>query len=146
MPAPASSPCTCFLLRRAARQASQIYDRELAPAGLNLNQYSTLKRAAGGPHALGELADVLGMDRTTLTRNLRPLLDAGWLREGRGSEDARRRVVEITADGRARLALARPCWRRAQKHVEARFGAAATARLHADLDRLQARLSSAIAK
>ncbi|MCC7635032.1 MarR family winged helix-turn-helix transcriptional regulator [Stenotrophomonas rhizophila] len=129
-----ASPCTCFRLRRAARRLSQIYDSYLAPAGLSLNAYSILRRAPQ-PRLLGDLADALGMDRTTLTRNLKPLLQAGWLEQRRG-EDARQRLIVITPAGKACLRRARPLWQRAQHDVEASFGAAPTARLNALLDQL----------
>src|SRR5690606_24493942 len=93
-----ASSCTCFRLRRAARQVSQLYDHALAGAGLTVNQYSLLRHART-PQSLGELAASLGMDRTTLTRNLRPLLRDGLLAEVR-DEDPRRRVVALTAADR----------------------------------------------
>lgn len=128
--------CTCFRLRRAARRVSQIYDHELAATGLSLNQYSILRHAERGEHCLlGELADALGMQRTTLTRNLKPLLEAGWLQEGRG-EDARQRLISLTARGRKRIASAQPHWLRAQRRIEASYGAARTDRLRTDLDLL----------
>lgn len=133
------STCTCFRLRRAARQVSQVYDRELATVDLSLNEYSILRHAERGTCQLGELADSLGMERTTLTRNLRPLLEAGWLREARG-EDARQRVISITASGRRRIASAKPHWQRAQHSIEAAFGVEQTTRLREDLDLLDAAL------
>ena len=140
MPSPSESVCTCFRLRRAARQVSQIYDHELAAAGLSLNEYSILRHAErGGPRLLGELADSLGMERTTLTRNLKPLLEAGWLKEVRG-EDARQRLISVTASGRKRIASAKPHWLRAQRRIEASYGAARTDRLRMDLDLLDAAL------
>lgn len=139
MDATALSPCTCFRLRRASRQLSQIYDSHLAPAGLSLNAYSILRRAPE-PRQLGELADALGMDRTTLTRNLKPLLAAGWLQEYRG-DDARQRLIGITADGKALLRRARPLWLRAQQAVETAFGSAPTAHLNRLLDQLDSALA-----
>lgn len=140
MPTPSDSVCTCFRLRRAARQVSQIYDHELAAAGLSLNEYSILRHAErGGPRLLGELADSLGMERTTLTRNLKPLLEAGWLKEARG-EDARQRLISVTASGRQRIASAKPHWLRAQRRIEASYGAARTERLRMDLDLLDSAL------
>ena len=136
MPSPSESVCTCFRLRRAARQVSQIYDRELAAAGLSLNEYSILRHAERGGHCLlGDLADSLGMERTTLTRNLKPLLEAGWLKESRG-EDARQRLISISASGRRRIASAKPHWLRAQQRIEALYGVARTDRLRKDLDLL----------
>jgi DNA-binding MarR family transcriptional regulator len=70
-----------------------------------------------------------------LTRNLKPLLEAGWLKESRG-EDARQRLISITAGGRKRIASAKPHWLRAQQHIEALYGVARTDRLREDLDLL----------
>ena len=133
------SPCTCFHLRRATRRVTQIYDRELAAVELSLNQYSILRRAGESPRTLGSLADELGMDRTTLTRNLKPLLAAGLLVETRG-EDARQRLLRLADAGRARLQAARPHWQRAQHAIDEAFGSEAVARLHADLETLTERL------
>lgn len=133
------SPCTCFHLRRATRRVTQIYDHELAAVDLSLNQYSILRRAGESPRALGSLADELGMDRTTLTRNLKPLLAAGLLVETRG-EDARQRLLQLGDAGRTRLEAARPHWRRAQRFIDEAFGSDAVARLHADLEILTERL------
>ena len=136
MPPSSESVCTCFHLRRAARQVSQIYDRELAAVDLSLNEYSVLRHAERNGHCLlGELADSLGMERTTLTRNLKPLLEAGWLKEKRG-EDARQRLISLTASGRRRLASAKPHWLRAQQRIEASYGSARAERLRKDLDLL----------
>lgn len=135
-----ASPCTCFHLRRASRLATQIYDHELAAVALSLNQYSILRRAERQPRRLGELADELGMDRTTLTRNLKPLMQAALLQETRG-EDARQRLIGITGTGRARLLAARPHWQKAQRRIDDAFGHENVAQLHAALmalgDRLQ---------
>lgn len=133
------SPCTCHHLRRASRRVTQIYDRELAAVGLSLNQYSILRRTRHGPRALGELAEELGMDRTTLSRGLKPLLEAKLLQEIRG-EDARQRLVELSAAGRKRLQTAVPHWQRAQRAIDDGFGVERIARLHRDLDALVDRL------
>lgn len=133
------SPCTCHHLRRAARRVTQVYDRELAAVGLSLNQYSILRRTRHGPRALGELADEMGMDRTTLSRGLKPLLEVKLLKEVRG-EDARQRLVELSATGRKRLEAAVPHWQRAQRAIDDGFGEERIARLHRDLDALVDRL------
>ena len=134
------SACTCFRLRRAARQVSQIYDRELAAVELSLNEFSILRRAEPQPSTLGELAASAGMDRSTLTRNLKPLIEAGWLKETRGS-DARHRVIAITASGRKRIAKAMPHWQSAQQRLQALYGEADTLRLNTDLDALDQALN-----
>jgi len=142
MSLPADSVCTCFRLRRAARQVSQIYDRELAAVDLSLNEYSILRHAQGAACVLGELAESLGMERTTLTRNLKPLLEAGWLRERRG-DDTRQRFIAITASGRKRLASAKSHWQRAQERIDSSFGADRSQRLRRDLDSLDSALRMA---
>lgn len=129
-----SSPCTCFQLRRAARRVSQVYDRHLAAAELSLNAYSILRRSSQ-PRPLGELADALGMDRTTLTRNLKPLLEAGLLSAAPGV-DSRQRQVQISIAGKRRLQKAFPLWQQAQQEVETRFGSARTTTLNQQLEAL----------
>lgn len=141
MPANKSSdlPCVCFRLRRAARQVSQLYDRELASAGLSLNEYSILRRAQASTRTLGELAEVAGMDRSTLTRNLKPLLAAGLIRDVRG-KDARQRLIQVTAKGEKAITAAMPLWRRAQAQMTALFGIAPIQHLNQELDALHAAL------
>ena len=129
-----SSPCTCFQLRRATRRVSQLYDRHLAAADLSLNAYSILRRSSQ-PRPLGELADALGMDRTTLTRNLKPLLEAGLLSSTPGA-DSRQRQLLITAAGKRRLQKAFPLWQQAQQEVENVFGSARIADLNQQLEAL----------
>lgn len=139
-----ASPCTCFRLRKLSRLLSQRYDAALAPAGLNINQYSILRRADRTAHAIGSLAAELGMDRTTLSRDLRPLVDAGWLRLVPGEDDARRKRVVVTAAGRRAVARAYPLWREAQAEVEALVGGDdALAALHAGIDGATARVEAA---
>jgi DNA-binding MarR family transcriptional regulator len=136
MPGPTatSSPCTCFRLRKLSRLVSQRYDRELAPAGLNINQYSILRRAQRKPRPVGELARELGMDRTTLTRDLKPLSASGWIELVQGATDARQRCISVTAAGKAALETAAPLWRRAQDAVDALLGTAGVGVLHDHLD------------
>ncbi|MGE8212835.1 MarR family winged helix-turn-helix transcriptional regulator [Stenotrophomonas sp.] len=130
----APSPCTCFQLRRATRRVSQLYDRHLAAAGLSLNAYSILRRSSQ-PRPLGELADALGMDRTTLTRNLKPLLEAGLLSAAPG-QDSRQRQLQITGAGKRRLHKAFPLWQQAQQEVEALFGSTRINNLNQQLEAL----------
>lgn len=124
--APASMPelrCTGAALRRATRRLCQFYDDALRPTGLKLTQYSVLSTLAQAEDpSITDLADRLMMDRTTLTRNLRPLQNAGWVRLGPGS-DARSRAVELTPEGSRVLQAAVPVWRQAEIAVRARLGA-----------------------
>lgn len=136
---PDDSPCTCAVLRRTARRVTRLYDEALRPSGLRLTQYSVLanvERAnAGeaGPPTVTELADRLEMERTTLTRNLKPLAKAGLLRIAPGP-DQRSRAVEITEQGRAAVARARPLWQEAERRFRRTVGREASAELRRRLD------------
>lgn len=101
------------------RRVSHIYDAHLANTGLSLNAYSILRRAPR-PRLLSNLANALGMDRTTLNRNLKPLLANGWLEERKG-DDARQRLLVISADDKVCLRKAKPMWQRAHDRVEVHF-------------------------
>lgn len=127
------SMCTCFRVRKLTRLMSQRYDQALAPAALNLNQYSILRRAGGAPRSIGELARELGMDRSTLSRDLKPLLAAGWVATAAG-EDARQRRVRVTAAGKHAIARAMPLWQAAQDAIERELGRDGLHALHEQLD------------
>jgi DNA-binding MarR family transcriptional regulator len=104
-------------LRRASRAISRLYDEELRGVGLRTTQYSlliTLHRS--GEVRQGDLGPLMVLDETTLTRNLRPLVDQGWVAV-RAGKDRRERLVSITATGSAKLANARPAWERAQERL-----------------------------
>lgn len=128
--------CTGFALRRASRAITQTYNAALAPAGLKSTQFSVLGVAASaGPLPMTRMADILAMDRTTLTRNLKPLERAGWIEVSPG-RDQRERVVQATDAGRRTLEMATPLWRRAQREMHAALGDKTWQRLMADLDRV----------
>ena len=132
-----SSECTCFHVRRLARRVTQFYDRALASCGLRVTQYSLLSQlTAHGPLPMSVIADLLDMDRTTLTRNLKPLIDAKLVTLARSAADARVRTVVLTAAGRARRAAAHRLWRRAQDTVDGALGDAHVDALHRRLDDL----------
>ena len=110
------APCICFNLRRASRAVSQAYDGFLQASGLKTTQFSLLGHlVAQGPMSVTQLAERLGMDRTTLTRNLRPLERKGLVAIGSGDNRRTRRIV-LTEEGRAAFAKARPLWAEAQRH------------------------------
>jgi DNA-binding MarR family transcriptional regulator len=114
--------CTCFYLRRAARAVTQHYDAALQPSGIRVTQLAVLVGVAmRGTIPLSELANDLGMDRTTLARNLKPLLASGLLSVGVGN-DRRYRTIELTAEGTRALASAVPLWRQAQRSVVGTLG------------------------
>ncbi len=114
--------CTCLNLRKASRAVTQFYDEAFKPVGLRATQFSLLALVANrGPAGMKELAKLLVMDRTTLTRNLRPLIDQGFL-EVIECDDRRQRPIAITSRGLNRLAQALPLWREAQNRVVANLG------------------------
>lgn len=116
------STCALANLRRAMRVATQMYDEALAPSGLRSTQFSLLAtiRLRDGV-SMTHLAHQLVMDRTTLTRNLRPLQREGLIRITAG-RDARTRLIAMTDFGREALREAAPLRLGAQKKVEAALG------------------------
>src|SRR5215831_6605930 len=114
--------CACLKVRMAARAVTRAYDGALRPVGLRATQLSVLVAVAiDGAISIAALADFLGMDRTTLTRNLRPLQKKGLICIG--PEGWRRsRNLEITKKGRSRLRQALPLWQRAQRALKQRLG------------------------
>jgi DNA-binding MarR family transcriptional regulator len=141
------SGCTCLRLRRAARRITQIYDHLLEPAGLTVNQFSLLGQLYGATRSrriglpIGALAERMGMDPTTLNRNLKPLEAQGLVRNAADAADRRVRSVLITAKGATKLQKAIPFWRRAQAQVEEALGVEATLALNGLLDLSSAKLS-----
>jgi DNA-binding MarR family transcriptional regulator len=129
--------CVCAALRTAGRRLTREYNRVLAPAGLTVNQYSILARLRRvGPLPLSAAADRLGLDRTSLSRELRPLVDAGLVETGTDERDRRKRIVAITGAGVEAERSARPLWRQAQESVASSFGAERTEHLLAELNDL----------
>jgi DNA-binding MarR family transcriptional regulator len=131
------SGCTCFKVRRLARRVTQIYDRVLAPSGLRVTQFSLLSRLLwNGAMPMRQLSSSLDMDRTTLTRNLKPLIEAGLISLAPSKTDARQREAQLTATGRARLDQAKKLWRRAQNEINQTIGPSQIESLHALFDGL----------
>lgn len=127
------SRCICMRLRRAARRVTQIYDRALEPTGLTSTQFNILSVIAHREgRSISALADFLGMDPTTLTRNLRPLIAQKLVRDARDPADGRVRAILLTKRGRARFRRGVPFWRAAQHQVTSLHGGEAAAQ-HADL-------------
>src|SRR3954451_15379859 len=133
----AGTPCTCFAVRRAARHLSQTYDRFLAPSGLRTTQFSLLRVLhRTGPRSIQALAAELGMDRTTLGRNLRPLERDGLVAIGVDPTDRRGRALSITPAGMGKLGDAQALWEQAQARFLQTYGPEQTRHLHAMLDNL----------
>jgi DNA-binding MarR family transcriptional regulator len=128
--------CACLNLRKAARAVSQTYDEAMRDAGIRGTQFSLLAVLDGhGALPMTALAAALVMDRTTLTRNLAPLIKRGLVHAEAGS-DRRQRLVAVTTDGRRTLEVARLGWRQAQGRLVGALGEARTRRLLGDLARV----------
>ncbi|MBT9552187.1 MAG: winged helix-turn-helix transcriptional regulator [Hydrogenophaga sp.] len=126
--------CTNLKLRQLMRRVSQFYDVEMARAGLKTTQYSLLSYVDKlGPVRPGELAAGLKMDASTLTRNLRPLVDAGWVLVSAG-DDARSRLVSLTPAGREKRAEAKRRWKVAQEGINRLLGVEQVVALHTLID------------
>ena len=116
-------PCVCTQLRRASRLVSVFYDASLGPAGVTVTQYALLARIGRADGmSLTVLAAGLGMDRTTLTRNLRSLERNGLVTSEAGA-DRRERLLHLTAAGKKKVAAALPYWLAAQRDFWERMGA-----------------------
>jgi DNA-binding MarR family transcriptional regulator len=126
--------CTNFKLRQLVRRVSQLYDAEVGKAGLKTTRYSLLSHVLRlGPIRPGDLAASMTMDASTLTRNLKPMLAAGWLQMSAG-DDGRSRLVHITDAGRDKRAEAQRHWKAAQEGLNQLLGVERVRALHALVD------------
>jgi len=128
--------CACHRVRTAARAVTRAYDDALRPVGLRATQLSVLVAvAAENVMSITALAKLMGMDRSTLTRNLAPLEKDGLIKIG--LEGWRRsRTVEITKQGRLRLREALPFWEKAQQVLQRKLGSQRWHHIRNDLDDL----------
>jgi len=132
--------CSCLRLRRAARDATRLYDGYLKPTGLGANQLILLVALFGAGRlnkgvTAGALAEHIGADPTTLSRNLQPLIKQGLIATRADPKDGRSRLLRITTRGEAKLREAGPHWRKAQARVKAAVGETRLQALHGLLDR-----------
>jgi DNA-binding MarR family transcriptional regulator len=112
-------------VRQASRRVSRLYDEALRPLGLQVSQLTVLVATAMAGEAgakIGVMADVVGLERSTLTRNLRPLEKDGLLRVARDPADARARVVLLTRAGERMIEKALPLWEQSQKQLRGLLG------------------------
>jgi DNA-binding MarR family transcriptional regulator len=132
--------CTCGRLRRLTRRITAVYDHALAPCGLRVTQFSLMSSLwrLQSP-TLSVLADMMDMERTTLLRNLRPLVAAGWV-QVEPSAHSRQREVRLTPAGHAKWVQAKPLWRSAQNAVNSVLGESEVDRLHRRVDRYLSQL------
>jgi DNA-binding MarR family transcriptional regulator len=128
--------CACLKVRMAARAVTRAYDSALRPVGLRATQLSILVAVAiEGAISIAALAGFLGMDRTTLTRNLKPLKKEGLIFLGPEGRH-RSRTLEITKKGQSRLREALPLWEHAQDALRRKLGNQAWVSVRDSLDRL----------
>lgn len=126
--------CTNLRLRRLSRLVSRHYDAHVAASGLKTTQYSLLSHVLHlGPLRPVDLARAMNVEASTLTRNLKPMVAAGWLTQGEGP-DARSRLIAVTDAGRAKRAEAQAHWRDAQLSLNDLLGVERVLALHALLD------------
>jgi DNA-binding MarR family transcriptional regulator len=126
--------CTNIKLRQLMRRVAAHYDAEVGKTGLKGTQYSLLSYVVKlGPIRPCDLADEMKIGPSTLTRNMRPLIYAGWLELGPGA-DGRSRLLSVTPAGREKRQEAQRRWRIAQEGINQMLGARRVVELHALID------------
>ncbi len=144
MPKPAEVPysttllvrdcCLCLHVQRAARALARRFDEALRPVGLTNGQFSLMMSLnRPDPPAMGAVATLLAMDRTTLTAALKPLERRGLVEVMPDPADRRSRRLKLTPDGMALLARAVPVWESTHALVEGLLGGNEPARLRKGL-------------
>ncbi|WP_134494320.1 MarR family winged helix-turn-helix transcriptional regulator [Microvirga pakistanensis] len=114
--------CLCLHAQRAARTLSRLFDEAFQPLGLTSGQFSLLNALnRPKPPAIGAVAHLLAMDRTTLTAALKPLERDGFVAVTVDPDDRRSRLLHLTEKGRSLLAAAVPVWRDLHAAVEAQL-------------------------
>lgn len=133
--------CVCFNLRWVTRAVTQFFDAELRRHGIRPTQTPILAAlAAKSEWSMADLSDWLGMERTTLVRNLHPLQRDGLVKQS-GTGRGGRVAVSITVKGRKELTKAMPAWRAAQQGVVKTLGEQRWSAILSDLDRAAQALS-----
>lgn len=126
--------CLCLHVQRAARALARRFDDALRPLGLTNGQFSLLMSLnRPEPPAMGAVASLLAMDRTTLTAALKPLERRGLVKTARDPRDQRARLLELTSKGRKVLARAVPVWKSTHAAVETHLGDGEPDRLRKNL-------------
>lgn len=117
-----TTQCLCLASRRAARRITRIFDRALKPLGLRSTQFTLLSALdLKGPQSIGALAELIGAERSTMSRNLKIVEDHALIAI-RPGQDARSRIVSITARGRQVVREAFPAWKRVQAELTQTMG------------------------
>jgi DNA-binding MarR family transcriptional regulator len=119
----AAAGCFCLASRQAARKITRLYDSLMQGSGVRITQFTILSQLMlRGEMPIGRLAGILGMERTTLSRNLNLLENNKWVSVNAG-EDPRARMIGITAQGRGIVRRGFPYWSKAQAHIGNMLGA-----------------------
>jgi DNA-binding MarR family transcriptional regulator len=120
--AEAAATCACLNFRKASRAVTQLFDEVLRPSGLRSTQFVILVGIyLYGPVTSSDLARDLVMDRSSLTRNLRPLLSRRLVRHVQG-KDRRKRPLSLTPRGKSKMLRAVPLWEQAQGRFVRQLG------------------------
>ena len=136
------SNCVCFNLRRVARVVTHLFDAEMRRHGIRSTQGSVLFALhATGPSNMAELSEVLGMERTTLLRNLQPLQRDGLVTVEGGGHGG---YVELSlsAKGRKQIEKLAPAWESAQSIAVQVLGEKRWSALLADLEKVASALKN----
>jgi DNA-binding MarR family transcriptional regulator len=119
----AAAGCYCLASRQAARKITRLYDSLMQQSGIRATQFTILSQLMlRGEMPIGKLAGTLGMERTTLTRNLTLLEQQKWISIHAG-DDPRARMIAITGQGRSVVRRSFPFWSKAQAHIGKLLGA-----------------------
>ena len=111
-------PCACATARRMARVLTQLYDTHLRSAQIESSQFMLLSVLDGMPGSNQQtLGRMMGLDKTTLSRNLKRLEQKGWIETSAG-KNRREHGFILTVAGRERLAAAKPAWSKAQQQLQ----------------------------
>lgn len=115
--------CACKNLRMTSRVITQYFDKALQPTGLRITQLALLSDISSCESStIGQLADILLMDQTTVTRNVEILKKSGFIYVKTGDDDLRKRCITITENGISKLIEALPLWENAQLRIEQGIG------------------------
>ena len=115
-------PCACANLRRADRVVTQFYDAVLRPSGMRATQFTLLQALHHAPAITQkQLAELLEIDSTTLTRTLAPHVRKGWVRSEAGA-DRRELRLSLTPAGQQKYKRVLPYWQKAQKRMRQALG------------------------
>lgn len=126
--------CLCLHVQRAARALARRFDEALRPYGLTNGQFSLLMSLnRPEPPPMGPVADLLAMDRTTLTAMLKPLARRGFVEITPDPKDRRGKRLKLTEAGRAALIAALPVWQSTHDEIDTLFETGGVGRLRGDL-------------